>query len=80
MKLIRVTSETCQACIIMREVMRRVMPEFPEIEIVDLDRELDEEEVKKIKENCPVPYLKYRDKELIGSHTMDELREFLRSI
>ncbi len=80
MKLIRVTSETCSACIVMREIMRRVMPEFPDFEIVDLDHELDEEEVKAIKDPCPVPYLKCGDKELIGSCTMDDLRAFLRSI
>jgi len=79
-ELIRITSETCSACIVMREVMRRVMPEFPKFEIVDLDRELDEEEVRAIKEDCSVPFLKCGDKELVGSHTMDELRTFLKSI
>ncbi len=80
MELIRITSETCSACIIMREVMRRVMPEFPDFEIVDLDRELDEDEVKAIKDPCHVPFLKCGDKELEGSCTMDALREFLQSI
>jgi len=80
MQLIRITSDNCLYCIVMREVMRRVMPEFPDFEIVDLDREIDEEEVKAIKDPCPVPLLKCGDKELEGSCTMDALRDFLRSV
>jgi len=77
MKLIRITSTTCNNCIIMKEVMRRVMPEFPEIEIVDLDKDLDEDEVKEINPEGGVPFIKIGDHTKLGPCKMDELRQFL---
>jgi len=62
----------------MKEVMRRVMQEFPEIEIVDLDKELDEEEVKEINPEGGVPFIKIGEHTKLGTCKMDELRQFLK--
>lgn len=78
MKLIRITSETCNNCIIMKEMMRRVMPEFPEIEVIDLDKDLDEVEVKEINPEGKVPFLKLGNHTQLGTCKMDELRQFIR--
>lgn len=77
MRVIRITSATCPKCVIMKEVMRRIVPSFPDLEIVDLDEELDAEECKKY--NCnAVPYLWMDGRELVGTHTRDEVSAFLK--
>lgn len=78
MKLIRITSATCVNCMVMNEIMRRVMPEFPEIEIIDLDKDLDEEKVKEIHPEGGVPFLKIGEHTKLGTCKLDELRQFLK--
>ena len=76
-KLIRITTKTCKACIVQMEIMRRVMPQFPDMEIEDLDRKEDAERVKEY-DIHGVPFLKLGDATLTGSHTMAQTKAFLR--
>lgn len=76
MQVIRITHSTCPACAVLKEVMKRIAPQFPDLEIIDLDDELDEEEVSKYKHEG-VPFLKMGDLELTGSHTRQEVSDFL---
>ena len=76
-KLIFITVQTCPACIVQREVLRRVLPEFPDIEVVNYDRDDDAEKIKMFDVRS-VPFLALGDKILSGAHTLDETRRFLR--
>ena len=75
-KLIRITSKTCKACAIQMEIMRRIMPQFPDIEICDLDRDEDEDRVKEY-DIHGVPFLKLGSATLTGAHTLDQTKAFL---
>lgn len=76
-QLIRITSKTCRTCAVMMEVMRRVMPQFPDIEIIDYERDDDAEIVEKY-DIHGVPFLKLGDATLTGSYTMEQTASFLR--
>lgn len=75
MQLIRITSPECPYCAVQKEIMRRIMPMFPDVEIVDYDR--DDEEIKEYY-SFGVPFLKYGDATLSGAHTRAETVAFLK--
>ena len=75
-KLIRITSKTCRACMVQNEILRRILPEFPNLEVQDID--YDEEEQVREYDIHGVPFLKLGDSTLTGAHTMAQTRAFLR--
>lgn len=77
MKLIFVTSENCPSCAVQKEVLRRLLPKFPDIEVVSLDSQTDAEEIEKLKVRS-VPTLILDGRYLYGTHTLRETEAFLR--
>ncbi|MBO2517570.1 MAG: hypothetical protein CW338_09950 [Clostridiales bacterium] len=75
-QLIRIMRETCPACLLMKEIMRRNLPDYPDIRVVDLDETLDEEEAKAYPHQG-VPFLQCGSHTLRGAVTKASLRAFL---
>ena len=76
-QLIFITTQTCPVCVVQREVLKRVLPEFPDIEMVNYDRNDDADKIEMF-DIRSVPFLALENKTLNGSHTLKETRQFLR--
>ena len=77
MKIIRISAIWCSSCIIMKQRFNEVEKDF-DVEIEDLDYDLDYEKIEtyNIGEVLPV-YIK-GEKRLVGEHSKEEIKEFLR--
>lgn len=76
MTVIRITNDTCPACILLKEIMSRIMDQYPTVEIVDYDERLDAEECADYPHKA-VPFLKCGDLTLEGVHKSTEIKEYL---
>ena len=74
--IIRITRDTCPVCIVLREIMKRQMPNYPEFNIIDYDEALDADEIEKYHHKS-VPYLKCGDVTATGALTREQLKNFL---
>lgn len=76
-KLVMIRSKTCRFCVVQAEILRRLLPKFPDITLEMLERDDDAEECKKY-EIHGVPVLVLDGNYLTGSHTMRETELFLK--
>ncbi len=47
MKVIKISALWCPSCLIMNKVVRRVMEDYPQVDLLELDIDMDMEEVGK---------------------------------
>jgi thiol-disulfide isomerase/thioredoxin len=47
MKIIRITAMWCMSCLSMKKTWNKALKNYPDIEVIDLDYDFNEEEVKK---------------------------------
>lgn len=47
MKVIKISALWCPSCLIMNKVVRKIMEDYPQIDLLELDIDMDMEEVKK---------------------------------
>ena len=78
MKIVKVTAMWCVSCLTMQKVWRKVFKEYPNLEIVDLDYDFNEEEVKQYNVGSLLPELIVFEggkeiKRIIGEKTKSEL-------
>lgn len=83
MKLISISAMWCPACLIMRPKMEKVLKEFPLIEKVEYDYDMDEENIVsyEVGTTLPVFILMDNDREIIriiGEKKEEELRTILK--
>ena len=83
MKLLRISAVWCPACIIMRPRVDKLLEEFPSIESIEYDYDMDEDIIEKyqIKDILPVFILCDNDKELvriIGEKSIEQMKEILK--
>lgn len=74
-EIVFITKETCPACIVTKEIISRIIDEYPEVKIVNYDEKLDMDECKEYPHEA-VPFLQYKDLTLCGSHKSAEIKEF----
>lgn len=77
MKIIRISAIWCSSCIIMKQRFNEVVKEF-DLEIEDLDYDLDYEKIEKYNIGDVLPVYIKDNKRLVGEHSKDEIKEFLR--
>lgn len=69
----------CNACLVMKKVFKEIEKEYPNIEFIKYDYDIDEEEVKKLEvgEILPVIIFKTKTKEerLTGEKTKEEIKD-----
>ncbi len=83
MKIIRVTAMWCMSCLSMKKTWKKVFKEYPDIEIIDLDYDFNEDQVKPLNVGKLLPELIVFDHEgneltrIIGEKSKKELIEIL---
>lgn len=81
MKIIKINAIWCSGCLAMKKVWKEVLEEYPNLDIINLDYDMDEDEVMKYNpgEVLPVTIFKDGDREerLIGEKTKEEIIERL---
>ncbi len=84
MKLIKVTAIWCLSCILMNERINNVLKEIKDLELIELDYDDDEEQIKKYNIGKVLPVLIMLDKDnnetnrIIGEKSEKELKELLK--
>lgn len=78
MKIIKIGALWCPACLITNKALDKIIEENDNIELINLDYDFDEEEVKKynVGETLPVLIFKKDNKELfrlVGEKNYDEI-------
>jgi len=82
MKIIRVTAVWCPSCLVMRKTWKKWEEEYPNLDIIDYDYDMDEDIVAKYEVGTILPVLIREDndietKRLIGEKSMKDLLEFI---
>lgn len=82
MKIIKISAVWCSACLITNPNFDNVLKEYPDIEIIEYDYDIDEDIVKKYNVGTiiPVIILLKNDIEvdrLIGEKNKKEIKEFI---
>lgn len=82
-KLIVISAVWCPSCLILKKHLKKIIKEYPDIEIETLDYDLDEESVEKysVGKVLPVIISKNDDNEidrLIGEKNYNEIIDFLK--
>ena len=78
MKIIKIGALWCPACLITNKALDKIIDENDNIELINLDYDFDEEEIKKynVGETLPVLIFEKDNKELfrlVGEKTYDEI-------
>ncbi len=78
MKIIRISAIWCSSCILMKQRLNKVI-DNDKIKIIDYDYDMDYDIVKKYKIGNTLPVLINNDKRLVGEHSIEEIKEFLKN-
>lgn len=78
LKIVKINAMWCSACISMYKIWSEVTKRYPNINIIELDFDMDEDEVKKydVKDILPVVIFYKDDKELArleGEKKLDDI-------
>lgn len=79
MKIIKISAMWCPACLIMNKTWKKIKEEYPDIEIVNLDYDIDSLEVEKYESGKILPVIIFIDKDkevnrLIGEMSIEKIR------
>lgn len=79
MKIIKISAMWCPACLIMNKTWKKIKEEYPDIEIVNLDYDIDSLEVEKYEPGKILPVIIFIDKDkevdrLIGEISIEKIR------
>lgn len=77
MEIIRISAIWCSSCIIMKQRLNKAI-DNKNIKIIDYDYDLDYEMIEKYQIGDILPVLINGNKRLVGEHSIDEIKEFLR--
>lgn len=85
MKLIKISALWCPACLITNKAVNKLLEENNDIELISLDYDFDEEEVKKYNVGKILPVLIFEkdDKEVLrlnGEKNYDEIKKAIGDI
>ncbi|MCK5731779.1 MAG: thioredoxin family protein [Tenericutes bacterium] len=85
MKIVRVTAMWCMSCLVMKRVWKKVFSDYSDLEIIDLDYDTDNEQIKALNIGGVLPELIiYKDnqevKRIIGEKSKKEMFKILEEI
>jgi thioredoxin 1 len=85
MKIVRITAMWCMSCLAMKKTWKKVFSQYPEIEIVDLDYDFNEDEVKQYNVGKTLPELiVYKNGQeiirIIGEKSKKELEAIIEEL
>lgn len=84
MKIIRINAMWCSACISMHKIWKKIEEEYPNLEIISYDYDMDEDIVKEydVKDILPVAIFYEDQKEitrLIGEKKYEDIKNVIDS-
>lgn len=82
MKIVKISALWCPACLITNKAINKIKEEYPEIQIVELDYDYDEEEASKYNPGTILPVLIFIENgnevnRLIGEKNYKEIKEVI---
>lgn len=81
--LIVISAVWCTSCLIVSNSLKQIISEFPNLNIVNLDYDLDEDKIVKYNAGSILPVMILEDKtgieinRLVGEKSSNEIRNFL---
>ena len=85
MKIVKIGAMWCPGCIVMHKVWNKINENYPNLEIISYDLDMDSEEVEKynVGETLPVIIFYNEDKEykrLVGEKKYEDIEELILEI
>ncbi len=84
MKIIKINAIWCSGCLAMKKTWKEIEKEYPEIEFITYDYDIDEKQIKNLNvgDILPVTILQNNDHEirLIGEKTKKEIIEAIENL
>lgn len=83
MKIIRIGAVWCPGCLVMKKVWNKITMEYPNLDIVNLDYDINSSEVAKYNAGRVLPIIIFLDKEdneierLIGEQSEETLKRMI---
>lgn len=82
MKIVKINAMWCSGCLSMKKIWNKIVEEYPELDIVNLDYDMDEEEVSKYNPGkiLPITIFFKDDKEVVrlnGEKSFDEIKDVI---
>ena len=81
MKIIKIGAIWCPGCLVMKKVWKKILDNYHDLDITELDYDMDQDEVSKYNPGKVLPVVIFLDKDnnelerLIGEQTEDILRK-----
>lgn len=86
MKILKFNAIWCSGCIVMKKIMKEIEEEYPNIEFISYDYDLNIEEVEKYNIGSIIPVLIFLDEKdeekarLIGEKNKNEIKQVIESM
>ncbi len=85
MKIIRITALWCMSCLSMKKTWRKTFKDYPDIEIVDYDFDIDKEKIQKYNIGKILPelivYINNQEvRRIIGEKTYKEFKKIIEEL
>lgn len=85
MKIIKISAIWCTGCLITNKNLKKIKEEYPTIEIIDLDYDMDEDEVQKYNVGKIIPVLIFEKdnvevQRLVGEKKYQEIKEVVEGV
>lgn len=82
MKIVRITAMWCMSCLSMKKTWNKALKDYPNVQIIDLDYDFNEEEVKKYNVGSILPELiifknGIEIERIIGEKSLKEMKKLL---
>lgn len=83
MRIIKIGAVWCPGCLVMKKVWNKITNDYPDLEIVNLDYDMNSNEVQKYEAGKVLPIIIFLDKDghelerLIGEQSEDTLRRMI---
>lgn len=80
MKIIKIGAVWCPGCLVMKKVWKNIMNDYPNLDIIDLDYDMNSNEVSNYNPGKVLPIVIFLDKDnnelerLIGEKSEEDLR------
>ena len=84
MKIIKINAMWCSGCLSMKKIWKEIEKEYPNLDIINYDYDMDEEEVKKYNVGKVLPVVIFKknntEKRLIGEKKKQEIIKIIEEL
>lgn len=83
MKITIISAIWCNACLVMKKVYKELENDYPNIEFIKYDYDMDEEEVEKLNVGDILPVIildNGREERLVGEKTKEEIENKIKEM